>query len=237
MIDLHSHIFPGIDDGSKSWGMTLQMLTQAINEGTSTIAWTPHLMSGENIDSFQKIEQRFLEGCSKIQEWNLRIEVIRGGEIYLMPDLLAFTRYPCGTYSGIGKVCLVEFPMYDYHPNYKEVIRRTVTNGLKVVVAHPERYIKIIDSESEYRKLKENGAFLQINAGSIRGDFGEKIQKVAKMLVKKGLADLVASDGHNDDHRPLGLQSAYHQVVKWTNRDRAEALFVEFPKSIVELRS
>jgi len=233
MIDLHSHIFPGIDDGSKSWGMTLQMLTEAVREGTTAIAWTPHLLSGENGEYFQTIEQRFSEGLDRIKEWNLPITIYRGGEIYLMPDLSAFAKHPCGTYGGKGKYFLVEFPMYDYHPNYAEVIRRNIELGFGVVIAHPERYIKIQDSESEYRRLKNTGAKLQVNAGSIRGDFGATTQKTAKMLVKKGLADLVASDGHNDDSRPLGLASSYEQVMKWTNRERSEALFVEAPSAVL----
>ena len=233
MIDLHSHIFPGIDDGSKSWGMTLQMLQTAVREGTSVIAWTPHLLSGENSEYFQRIEQRFTEGLQRIAEWGLSLEVYRGGEIYIMPDLPIFAKHPCGTYGGKGKYFLVEFPMYEYHPNYAEVIRRNIEAGYGVVVAHPERYIKIQDSEAEYRRIKNTGAKLQINAGSIRGDFGATVQKTAKMLIRKGLADLVASDGHNDESRPLGLASCYEQVVKWTNRERAAALFEETPRAIL----
>ncbi|MDK9700324.1 MAG: hypothetical protein OEM52_09290 [bacterium] len=235
MVDLHSHIFPEIDDGSKSWEMTRNMLLQAIDEGTTAIAWTPHLLSGEQIDYFAKIATRFTEGLAKIAEWKLPIRVFSGGEIYLMPDLERFLAYPCGSYGGLGRHILVEFPMYEYHGNYAEVIRRMTLKGFGIVLAHPERYVKLQDNEREYKRLADSGALLQINAGSIRGDFGGETQKTAKTLIKSGLAKLAASDGHNDSSRPLGMASAFRQVEKWTNRKRAEELFITAPAKILEI--
>lgn len=229
MIDLHSHIFPFIDDGSKSWEMTKKMLYHAVQEGTTEVVWTPHVMDGYSAEYKKNILERFEEGKQFVELNRIPIKVHLGSEIYLSKELLSFKNEIFGTYRGEKKTFLVEFPMYDYHPNFTLFLSRYVNEGYNIVLAHPERYLKLHNNKSEYEKIKKCGIFIQINAGSIRGDFGEKTKIISKWLLQNQLAALVASDGHNDNTRPLGMKSVYEQVVLWTNHQYAKSLFESTP--------
>ncbi|MCX7835357.1 MAG: hypothetical protein N2450_04725 [bacterium] len=233
MIDLHSHIFPYIDDGSESWEMTERMLRNAVQEGTSEIVWTPHVMDGYNSEYREKILQRYEEGIKFIEKNKIPIKVHLGSEIYITRELSKFKNEIFGTYRGVKKVFLIEFPMYDYHPNFRIFLSKYMDEGYRITLAHPERYVKLHTQKSEYEKLKKDKIYMQINAGSIRGDFGDKTKSIAKWLIQEGLADLVASDGHNDTSRPLGMSSVYHQVVLWTNNQQAKSLFETTPRLLL----
>lgn len=233
MIDIHSHIFPFIDDGSSSWNMTKSMLQQAVIEGTKEIVWTPHVMEGNESGYYEEILIRYEEGLAFILENEIKLKVHLGSEIYLTPDILKFKSEKFGTFNGDKKTILVEFPMYSYHPNYIVYLKQVVKEGYQIVIAHPERYVQLHDKKNEYEKMKEVGLYLQINAGSVRGDFGSQVEKVAKWLIQKGFADVLASDGHNDTNRPLGMKSVYDKVVLWSNKDKAVSLFENVPRLLL----
>jgi len=229
MIDIHTHILPNVDDGSKSFEMSMTMLKQAKEQGVTHIILTPHKILDSKMDlPKEEMEAKFLEFKDKTKD--LGIELILGSEIFYTTK--AFHKLIGGELTTINnsKYCLVEFPMGE-EVDIEESLYNIRVNGFIPILAHPERYhyLKL----DEIISIKEQ-ALIQINSTSILGLHSKKSKKMAFDLLKKDLVDFVASDCHDDIVRKVNLKEAYNIVSKKFGYAQAEKIFTTNQKELIE---
>ncbi|MGL4773685.1 MAG: tyrosine-protein phosphatase, partial [Clostridium sp.] len=180
MVDLHSHILWGIDDGAKDREMTLQMLRQAKASGTKKIVATPHYLRDRYEVKYDELVARYDDVKKLIDEEKLDLEVFLAQEVYFADNILEmYNNKEIGTING-GKYMLVELPMREFSTT--EVIDKLYelqVKGIEIIIAHPERYKPFVDNPGKINRFIEEGYLFQLNAGSIAGEFGKDVQKLA----------------------------------------------------------
>lgn len=230
MIDLHSHILPGIDDGAANESVSLVMANQAVDHGITILAATPHYQRGV---SWETIKEQVAQLNRTLQENQINLSVIPGAELFVDPDLINLSKEDIPTFNDNGKYCLLEFPMLDM-PNYVEqVLFSLKVKGITPVIAHPERYKIVVKDPNTITNWIETGCLIQMNAGSITGMFGEKIQKTSEIMLKHQMVHLIASDAHSPNRRGLILDQGYEGAAKVIGKESAMKLVKTNPSIIV----
>lgn len=214
MIDIHSHIIPDIDDGSQSLEMTLEMLRNAEIDGTRTIIATPHFCRGYGEEEYSKVREKVSNLNEKCREAGINIDIKYGQEVYYSERIL--DDYKQGNIGTIDdtKYMLFELPMRKLDNDMFDIIYELQVMGIKLILAHPERYKFIIDKPSIINKFIEEGILFQMNAGSISGKFGKSVKKTAEILLKNGIYNFIGSDAHNDKKRITGISSGIIEAQK-----------------------
>lgn len=221
MIDFHSHILPGIDDGSKNLEQSIAMVNEAKKVGFTKIISTSHYM--ENYYECNERDRRQL--LKKVQENVQGIELILGNEIYITNNIIELLQNGQASSINGTKYVLFEFPLITTRPmNDKEVIYRLVENGYIPIIAHPERYPFIQENPDYLYELEEMGALFQANYGSIIGMYGLKAKKTLKILLKNNLVSFFGSDAH----RPEQVYNKMPKIIKKLKKIISNEEFEEF---------
>lgn len=221
MIDFHSHILPGIDDGSRNLEQSIAMVNEAKKAGFTKIISTSHYM--ENYYECNERERRQL--LKKVQENVQGIELILGNEIYITNNIIELLQNGQASSINGTKYVLFEFPLITTRPmNDKEVIYRLVENGYIPIIAHPERYPFIQENPDYLFELEEMGALFQANYGSIIGMYGLKAKKTLKILLKNNLISFFGSDVH----RPEQVYNKMPKIIKKLKKIISNEEFEEF---------
>ena len=228
MIDLHSHVLPFVDDGSDSLEKSLEMLSVSEKAGVTDLVLTPHYRAQYN-KTITELKQSFLEFKQVASQKGIGINLYLGQEIYW--DKHFKTNLENGVVSGIngGKYLLVECP-YGEAQDVTEIVYEVKTTGYIPVVAHVERYSYI--TLEDVREIKQMGAIVQVNAGSLFAKDRRIDRKKVKKLFKEGLVDVVSSDAHS--HRQNFMQKAFALVQKKYGKERADAVFIHNAKKIIQ---
>ena len=221
MIDFHSHILPGIDDGSRNLEQSIAMVNEAKKAGFTKIISTSHYM--ENYYECNERDRRQL--LKKVQENVQGIELILGNEIYITNNIIELLQNGQASSINGTKYVLFEFPLITTRPmNDKEVIYRLVENGYIPIIAHPERYPFIQENPDYLFELEEMGALFQANYGSIIGMYGLKAKKTLKILLKNNLISFFGSDVH----RPEQVYNKMPKIIKKLKKIISNEEFEEF---------
>lgn len=201
-IDIHSHILPGMDDGSKSMDMTLAMLQVAEAEGIGTIYTTPHCMPGKGHPSLQKIETRIRQVQDMCAKEGINITLRKGTEYYYIEEMLEWMEEGKIITLGDSNCVLVEFEPYAEEKYIRNAVREILGYGYQPVIAHVERYQNLMERKfTAIQWMREVGALIQVNCASITGDNGFHTKQNVKSLLKNGLVDFVSTDAHRPEGR------------------------------------
>ena len=229
MIDIHSHIIHGVDDGSSDLTTSISMLETAYTQGVDKLFCTPHYRKPYN-KSPETIKEKFEELKTAASEKGIPVELYLGQEIYCKAD-----EYKELLKSGAvltmngGRFVLLEFDFNNY-TDVADVVYEVKTAGLIPIVAHIERY-PYLNIDDAY-EVKKAGGFIQVNADSVVGGGGRKVKKFVKSLFKEGFVDFVASDVHFG--RTNNLKKAFEHVKKKFGEDAAEVVFNVNAKRIIK---
>ncbi|HYP13470.1 MAG TPA: CpsB/CapC family capsule biosynthesis tyrosine phosphatase [Bryobacteraceae bacterium] len=226
MIDVHSHIVPGVDDGSKDLDESIQMVAIAAADGITHMVATPHADL-----RYKFSHERSLEELDRVRKAaDPRVKLSLGCELHLTPENLG-RALSCPTeYTLNGGDCiLLELPESTGIEPVCAAVRLLQQRGLRVIIAHPERNLALQRYPHRIDDLVEEGAYLQVTAQAILGAFGEKAERTSDLLLKKGLVHIVASDAHGAESRRPILSAAYAKVLKDSSSATAETLFRENP--------
>jgi protein-tyrosine phosphatase len=213
--DMHSHLIPGIDDGSKSMDETIAILLKFKELGYKKIITTPHIMS----DFYKNTPETILGGLEEVRtelkRINLDIEIEAAAEYYF--DETLFHKLEANEFLTFsGKHVLIEFSFSIMPQEHERLFYDMRIKGYKPVIAHFERYLYFHGSIDQARDWREKGMLIQININSLFGHYGPGVKKQAEKLVDAGLIDLIATDCHRLDHLNIleqNLTSSYLRKV------------------------
>lgn len=231
LIDLHSHILHGVDDGPESFEMSMEMLRLACEKGIRALVATPHIL-----DSFQNEElviSRFRKLSKAAIEEKLPVDVYLGSEINFQFGIEEFLETSIGTYRGRGLYFLVETTMTHYPKHFEETIFNIIQTGKIPIFAHPERIGPITGDIDLVSRLVNMGMLIQINSGSLLGIFGGKVNTFSWELMEKGLVHFIASDAHSTRSRTFNLDEVWDEVCDRYDEDTAEKLMYTNPLKVL----
>ena len=203
MIDMHSHILFGVDDGAKMIEESICMVELAVKEGITDVIATPHAFSPHfNVAKEEVIGQvRLLNAV--IKEAGYPIDIHVGQEVRLHEHLMSNIEEEKAMTLAGSRYVLLELPSYSVPSYTTHIIQLLLSKGKIPIIAHPERNRAIAENPMRLVKLIRNGALAQVTAGSLSGHFGKSIQRLAVQLTEANLIHTYGSDTHNTTTRPL----------------------------------
>lgn len=206
-IDLHSHILPGVDDGPRTLEGSLELARAAVAAGTAQMVATPHINEDHFIAPLD-VPPAVAALNERLAAERIDLAVRPGGEI-AMPRLLDLTDAELSSLGlGGGPYLLVESPFSVAAGAFEPLIDDLQLRGHRVLLAHPERSPSFQRDVGRLEKLVRSGVIVQITAGSLLGSFGERVRQFTANLLREDLVHVVASDSHNHDIRPPGVDDA-----------------------------
>jgi protein-tyrosine phosphatase len=212
VIDLHSHILPGIDDGARSLDDALGIARAAVADGITTIAATPHVRADYPTRA-DAMERAVAELRGALAAEGIDLELLPGGEIALdsldLIDAAELARFGLG---GSPTYVLLEFPYEGWPVALPSIVLGLRTRGITPVIAHPERSRAVQADPERLRPVALSGALCQLTAASLDGRLGRRSRDAAFELLERDLAQLVASDAHTPDVRGIGMSGAADAV-------------------------
>lgn len=209
MIDTHCHILPGIDDGADDLKVSVAMARVAEKDGITTIFATPHMNLDEGYPDRELILAKAAELNEALRHEGIGVQVLPGAEISLTDKLTEFVRDGRAlTMGDLGKYLLVELPFTGYPTFVPELFFSVQLLGVSPIIAHPERSAAALMGGDALEQLVNRGALLQVNAQSVMGREGRRVQAIAHKLIKDDRVDFLGSDAHNLRRRPPSLSAA-----------------------------
>ena len=236
MIDLHTHILPGVDDGSPDMAMSVRMAEIALRCGTRTLVATPHSNQTQRFENFacEALDRRFDALEKKLEDLGIPLQLLRGMEIFSTEDMAEKIRD--GLLRGLngGRYYLVEFP-FDAPARWMEKRMADVQAcGGIPLAAHVERYFAVQERPGIIYDWIRDGVRIQVNKGSLFGRFGLPAMITARILLDNGLAACLASDAHYDDFRAPRLDDAAEELRRRYGQAAADLLLVDNPVRILD---
>ena len=232
MIDLHSHILPGIDDGAPDLAASLAMAEQSVSVGVTHMVCTPHIHQGYFDNDPTSIHQAYQSLVAHLAKEQCTLKLSFAAELRITPDIMLWQK--TGQIPFIGRwdnkdVMLLELPHSHIPPGTDNLLRWLLKNGIQPVIAHPERNREIMANPLCIHKLERLGCLFQVTAGAFIGRFSEKVRDIAKLFLEKNVITYVASDMHSINRRPNDMAKAYMEVAALSGKDRAQRLFKTTP--------
>jgi protein-tyrosine phosphatase len=230
LVDIHSHILWGMDDGAPTEEVSLEMLRMAAAAGTTDIVATPH-SNGE----FEYKPALIAERMARLTELTGGVPRIhRGCDLHLSFDNITEAVEDPSKYSINGKrYILVECSDLHISGSMTEVLDRLMRVDLVPIVTHPERNPILQREPQRVARWVDAGCLVQVTAQSILGGFGKRAHESAHSFLKSGLVHVVASDAHDPVHRHPRLDGAFAAVSAAYGKDVATMLFVDNPGRII----
>jgi protein-tyrosine phosphatase len=233
MVDIHCHLLPGVDDGSKSFEISEEMCRIAAEDGIQHIVCTPHA-NDEYIYDRAAHEQRLQELRERVGG---RIQLSLGCDFHFSFDNIqeALSTPEKFVISG-GDYLLVEFSDYAISPALNDALLRFLSMGITPVITHPERNL-IMQRKPEYViQLATQGCVIQVTANSLTGHWGNTIKKFALWLMDREAVHVVATDAHDPKHRPPVLSKARQMIAESYGAQVATALVHDNPLAVISGR-
>ena len=229
MLDLHTHILHGVDDGATSAEESVAIARGAVADGILTVAATPHVGDGVDL-SAADIRAHVAALRRLLEEAGVELTVLTGAEV----SIDAALRLSEGELAELGLggatgYVLLEMPYAGWRLDLGELVRELVDRGQRPVLAHPERCVAVQQRPGLVEPLVEVGALVQLTALSLVGRFGRRAASTACTLVERGAAHVLASDAHDPLHRPAVLSAS----AALLDAPLARWLTTEVPNAIV----
>lgn len=225
MVDIHTHILPGMDDGAKDLATAVAMAREAEAEGIYVIVATPHHRNGVYVNEREDVERAVDALNAVLREEGVDVRVLPGQEVHVYGEVLADLQAgQLLTIGGSGRYVLLELP-HDHVPRFAErLVYDLAVAGFVPVIPHPERNRQIREEPNRLYQLVKRGALAQLTASSVAGLFGKEVQRVCRQLVEHQLAHLIASDAHGPGKRGIHITAAYEVLRAWTDDEIAEMM-------------
>ena len=237
MVDIHTHIMPGVDDGSDSLEESLSMIRQAYESGTDTMVMTPHYLnksqcrfdaSKAQLESFGS---RLKEEC---QKQGLKVSLYQGAEHFGVTEIGRIADEGGIIPINNSRYVLIEFDFEDDYQRVSYVLSQLMSFRFVPIIAHPERYVFLCENPSNAYNLLERGCLLQVNKGSPLGKYGPEAQRMSKWLLDNHLVHFVASDCHSPYQRTPEMQQTHEMLTYRLGLSYVNRIFNENPLKVIK---
>lgn len=234
--DIHMHLLFGVDDGAVDEEQMKEILRAAYDDGTRIVCATPHFHPGYFGDNAADFQEAF----ARLRSY---AESLEGMDIYFGNEL-RFSENAAGWLAN-GLCCSINdtgYVLVDFLENddAEYIVSSTLSllnSGYIPILAHAERYSKFNKDLREIMQLKQNGVLIQVDSQSPFGNWGTGAKRRSRRLLKKYLADIVASDAHNTSSRPPMMSNCYAYTMKKCGEEYAKKVFWENQILILEGKS
>ena len=234
MIDIHSHILPGLDDGSKSWDSTLEMCRQAIEDGITHIVATPHADDTYPY-SRDRVREKIAELSDKIED-HLTFSI--GCDFHLsFENIEAAMLEPHRFTIAAKQYLLVELSDYGIPPQVSDGLFKLQAAGIVPIITHPERNGLLQRRPERILKWWRSGCLIQVTASSVTGFWGDIAHRTAMWLLEQNAVHVLASDAHDHKHRKPILSEARDVVSMRFGAEIARTLVLDNPEAIINGRA
>ena len=237
MVDLHCHILPEVDDGSKSIEESIMILKKAEKVGFDTICMTPHYAEPAYMNTKSQ-NQEILENLKKVvHQQNISTKLCLGNEIFIAQNIENLLQK--GEIASLenSQYALIELPMFQELP--QEIVQKMLDavkkKGFRVVIAHPERYTYLQENPEKLFDYFDSDIIFQGNYASILGAYGKDAQKTMKFFLKNKAIDYLSSDVHRisrcfyDDFAEIKKK-----LLKVIDEEYFEILSEKNPRLVIE---
>ncbi|MCO7177088.1 tyrosine-protein phosphatase [Sporolactobacillus kofuensis] len=222
MIDIHSHILPGIDDGAQDEQVSLAMARQAVAEGITQIVATPHHRNRHWDNPKPEILARVEKLNQLLQDNQINLRVLPGQEPRIFGEMAEDeTDQELVTVNNNKKYILVEFPTHHVPRYAQQLFFDLQVKGITPVIVHPERNEEILKQPAILFDFVTEGALSQVTAASLIGKNGRMAKKRCLQFIEHNLSQFVASDAHNVTTRPFYMHEAFLELKKQFGQDLA----------------
>lgn len=234
MIDIHCHILPGVDDGSKDLEESLEMAKISQNEGIKKIINTSHYRPDFNFEKGEILLEKLNDFNDFLKENNIDIEVFIGNELYYGDDLLEYIDKNEFYTLNNSRYLLIEFSPMRVPQNLCDVIYELKIRGYIPIFAHVERYPDIQENPNIIYDCIKEGALIQVNASSVLGRNFKEANKLCDILLNHNMIHFIATDAHSSNRRTPKIKDAYEYIMDKYGEDRANKLFKENANKIIK---
>ncbi len=250
MIDIHSHILPGIDDGAADTEESLEMARAAVADGIHTIVATPHTLNGVYINTLQDVTDQVIALRQVFKKKQVPVDLRTGAEAHICVGMT--DRIQSGEIAAINdyrslnlkilkskiRYVLIEFPAQAIPAGYKNELFHLKASGITPVIAHPERNPVFQRKQEILYELVNMGCLLQLTAMSITGGLGGGIMSFSRQMLECRLAHVIATDSHSVESKSPVLSPAVEAAARIIgSMKEAEDMVTKTPEAILEGKS
>lgn len=220
MIDIHNHLLPGVDDGSRSFDESIEVLKNLESVGYKSVILTPHYIRESRYSSNKENNLKVLNKLKEeIKKNNININLYLGNEIFYDKNIIDLLNNNEISSLNNSKYLLIELPMSGDVTGYEEVFSSLIRKGYKVILAHPERYFSFQKDYKKINNLVDIGVLLQCNIESIMGGYGSSAKKTVKKIFKDKKVSLLGTDiHHKKDNYEIYLK-AKKKICKYISEE------------------
>jgi protein-tyrosine phosphatase len=197
---MHSHLIPGIDDGSPDMDTSLKLIRGLADLGYTKLVTTPHIMWDMYPNNRDSILQKLEWVRNAVIAEGIPVEIHAGAEYFLDDHVAGLLKKNEPLLTISGKMVLTEFSLAWKPHGIKDILFDMQMQGYQPVIAHPERYIYLQQNKEFYEELRDIGCLFQLNMLALTGHYGKSVQELANYLVKKNFYDLIGTDLHHAGH-------------------------------------
>jgi protein-tyrosine phosphatase len=233
MIDLHSHILPGIDDGAADISVSMEMAKAFVADGVSVVACTSHILPGLYDNSGPKIREATGQLQQAIDSAGIPLKLVVGADNHITQNFVAELRSGHLLSLNDSRYVLVEPPHHIAPPRLEDLFFNLLFAGYVPILTHPERLTWISSHLELIQGLAREGVWIQLTAGSITGAFGRKARYWSERMLHEGWVQIIATDAHDVRRRPPILSEARDLAKKWLGHKEAEHLVVTRPQGVL----
>lgn len=223
MIDIHCHILPGTDDGAQTLEEAVEMARIAWKDGITDIIAAPHTHDGIFLQQPESVLAAVKAFQDVLQKKGILLRIHPGSEVHihgeLIDNLFSFQILSLGNRM---KHMLLELPSLHLPLFTEELLRQLISHGITPIIAHPERNEVLRRKPTILGEWITQGVISQITAGSLLGLMGSTAKKSSHDLVKRRMAHVIASDGHNHTNRRAELSKAYELLARLLPAEEVE---------------
>jgi protein-tyrosine phosphatase len=235
MIDLHSHILPGLDDGADNWQKSIAMARVACEDGITGIVCTPHWVPGKYENQRAQIIAAVLEFKKQIAEQEIPLNIYPGAELRLdirLPEKIAAGELI--TINDTGVYVLIELPEESIPDNLEDFLWNLALKNIKPIISHVERHPLLHKNPERLFRWVEMGILTQLTAASMLEQFTAEIRDFSLMLLEHRLVHMLVTDSHGLHLRSPKLFAGYEVVKNIIGEEAAHRMVYDMPKDIID---
>lgn len=230
LIDIHTHILHGVDDGAKSIGDSMGLLDEELEQGVDQVILTPHYGPKFGHPDVELLKDRYIELCERATKYYPQMKLYLGSELYYQKETVSDLKQGKALTMNNTRYVLVEFGITDSYSYICRAMQELSYAGYIPIIAHAERYEAIFWHVKKVEELVHMGAYIQLNAESLIGGIFNKQTVFCKKLIKEGLMHFLGSDCHDVRERRPHME----QAAKMLNKKGQDHILTVYPQRMLE---